>query len=174
MIEKKPHYLARAELQRTDWKLFRAMERQFASTEWCDWRDDLRKLASDPTGFDELPPEPPFGSPPFVAPLGYPDESGPSSEAPPTPLPDLGEKMVDYGDVGSEADWLGVPSWLAAEERDGESIEQRISRLTEAFRTRVNELTNLLLAGTITEDEDRERTLLLAKYNELAELGDRS
>lgn len=83
-------------------------------------------------------------------------------------------KLSDYGPVGDETDWLGVPAWLAAEERDGESMGDRISRLTEAFRARVNELNNLLLAGTSTEEEDRERTLLLAKYNELAELGDRS
>lgn len=61
MNDKKPHYLARAELQRTDWKLLRVMERQFASAAWCDWRDELRKLASNPEGFDDLPPEPAFG-----------------------------------------------------------------------------------------------------------------
>ncbi len=149
----------------------------------------------------ELDPDP-DASPKRVKtkPLPHPDESDPVSEAlvlereenerlraeneelkeklaatqlPPNPAE---TKLSDYGEVGprSETDWLGVPAWLAAEERDGESIGDRISRLTETFRARVNELTNLLLAGTITEDEDRERTRLLAKYNELAELGDRS
>jgi hypothetical protein len=56
--------LARADLQRTDWKLMRAMERQFAGTLWCDWRDAMRDIASKPEGHAEpLPPEPPFGTP---------------------------------------------------------------------------------------------------------------
>lgn len=53
--------LARVELQRTDWKLLRAMERFFAGAEWCDWRDQMRKIASNPDDYAEpLPPEPPF------------------------------------------------------------------------------------------------------------------
>jgi hypothetical protein len=57
-------FLAHVELQRTDWKLFRAMERRFAGAEWCDWRDAMREIASHPEGHAEpLPPEPPFGAP---------------------------------------------------------------------------------------------------------------
>lgn len=55
--------LARAELQRTDWKIMRAIERMAAGDAWCAWRNELRKIASNPEGFDDLPPEPPFGAP---------------------------------------------------------------------------------------------------------------
>jgi len=163
-----------------------------------------KQIVPEPISADERTeaPSPPTDGD-RVEPLGFPDEADPRdeelkdalaraeaaearvreleakvSEPPPMSLPPnpAETRLADYGEVGggSEADWLGVPAWLAAEERDGEAMPDRIARLTAKFKARVNELTNLLLDKTITEEQDRERTMLLAKYNDLAELGDRS
>ena len=75
----------------------------------------------------------------------------------------------------SEDDIAGIyPSWFEGEAQDGESVADRIARLSRKFRSRVNELTNKLLAGEITPEEEAERDNLMDQYNALAELGDRS
>lgn len=55
------HVLAKAELQRSDWRLIRALERSIAGEEWCDWRDEIRRLVRENEGVEDLPPEPAFG-----------------------------------------------------------------------------------------------------------------
>jgi hypothetical protein len=81
--------LARVELQRTDWKLIRTIERFYASAEWCDWRDKMREIASNPNAYAEpLPAEPPFGV-----------LDKPAPEPPPQLLPEPDALMRDYGQV---------------------------------------------------------------------------
>lgn len=76
--------LARVELQRTDWKLSRALERSMAGPEWCDWRDLMREIASNPERhYEPLPPEPDFGSP--VVKLEPAFDPPPEAEAAPPP-----------------------------------------------------------------------------------------
>lgn len=90
-------------------------------------------------------------------------------------LPDPDALMRDWGPVGADDEFAGVfPTWLVAEQRDGETVDARIQRLTETFRLRVNELNNLLLAGKIEPEQEEERDRLLKQYDELAKLGDRS
>jgi len=75
------HVLAKAELQRSDWKLLRALERSIAGEAWCNWRDEIRRLVRDPGEAKELPPEPPFGV--FVASEPAPVIEPPPPEPPP-------------------------------------------------------------------------------------------
>jgi hypothetical protein len=85
--------LARVELQRTDWKLLRAMERFYAGAEWCDWRDEMRQIASSPHLYSEpLPPEPPFRAAAPVEPP--PPEPAPVAE-PAVDLPPIDPKDTD-------------------------------------------------------------------------------
>ena len=66
------HVLAKAELQRTDWRLMRALERSLAGEDWCTWRDELRRLIHDNEGVEDIPAEPPFGGA-VAAPAPEPD-----------------------------------------------------------------------------------------------------
>lgn len=106
------------------------------------------------------------------------------SPIPPPPSPavvalekmeDVRAKLDAVRGGGSEDDIAGIyPSWFEGEAQDGESVADRIARLSRKFRARVNVLTNKLLAGEITPEEEAERDSLMDQYNALAELGDRS
>ena len=85
--------LARAELQRHDFKVMRKVEAIVAGKAWCAWRDELRLIASNPEAYDdELPPEPPFGDmaePVIEAVIEPTPEPEPEIEATPEPTPEL-------------------------------------------------------------------------------------
>lgn len=127
------------------------------------------------------------GSLPAAEPAPYIDLSErpvEESPIPPPPSPavvalekmeDVRAKLDAVRGGGSEDDIAGIyPSWFEGEAQDGESVADRIARLSRKFRARVNVLTNKLLAGEITPEEEAERDSLMDQYNALAELGDRS
>lgn len=153
-------YLAHVELQRTDWKLLRALERAFASAEWCDWRDAMREIASHPEGRTEpLPPEPPFS--------GAPNFSG----APKTIPFDLSAKLSDYAPAAE----ITTNDLLAADEATATAMVETMTRLQ---RKRFFELFNVELAelqqerGGPRENLEREREIesLLGMFARVGEM----
>jgi hypothetical protein len=171
-MSKLPNYLARAELQRSDWRIMRAVEREFASPEWCEWRDELRRLVGMVDGFDELPPEPPFGK---RAPSPPPVKTEPEPEAPLLPAPDA--LMSDWGPVGDEEaeEALTTDDLLAA---DDEAQTDVIGKLSRQRRKRFTELLNVELAeleqsrGGPKEDRKREAKIqrLLGVFARVGEM----
>jgi hypothetical protein len=142
-MSKLPNYLARAELQRSDWKIMRAVERKLASPEWCEWRDELRRLVAMVDGFDAIPPEPPFGGS-APTPAATPDprdeelaalrarlaelearDRSVFAEAPLLPAPDA--LMSDWGEVGA---YPGVPDDFVQLMTGDETLEQAVERMT--------------------------------------------
>jgi hypothetical protein len=124
--------LARAELQRTDWKIMRAIERMVAGDAWCAWRDELRSIASKPEGHDDLPPEPAFGAP------AQPEPTAPREEIVEVPVPAVVEEAAAF----PQAD--GIPDNLRSLMVDGEPPV----KFTERMRRRFRALKHLQIDGT--------------------------
>jgi hypothetical protein len=137
-MSKLPNYLARAELQRSDWRIMRAVEREFASPEWCEWRDKLRRLVGMVDGFDELPPEPPFGK---HIPSPPPVKTAPEPEAPLLPAPDA--LMSDYGPVGEGYDDVTGDMLLDAFEQDEAEAVAVIQVLSATRQRHLSEQLNV-------------------------------
>jgi hypothetical protein len=151
--------LARADLQRTDWKLMRAMERHFAGAEWCDWRDVMRGIASKPEGHAEpLPPEPPFGQIARNEPTTIPD---PEKEAlvsenarlraeieslravpPPEVMPGEDERLSDWGPVGDDIDITG-DDLLKVFEQDEASAAAAVRTMSALRQKHLSEQLNV-------------------------------
>lgn len=166
--------LARADLQRTDWKLFRAMERTFAGPEWCDWRDTMRNIASHPEGHAEpLPPEPPFGEP--VSELDALKDENAELKAELERLRAEAERTFPAMDE-KLSDWDAVPDEASLTTAD--LTEEVIQKLTAAKRKKFTELLNVELAelqqerGGPREDLTREAEIekLLGLFARVGEM----
>jgi hypothetical protein len=141
-MSKLPDYLARAELQRSEWKIMRAIERQVASPEWCSWRDELRRLVAMPEGFDAIPLEPHFGV--AVSRVTEPEQA----KAP--ILPALAEPENHFADL------------MLADE----TIDDARARISQRLR----ELRHYLIAPEIKVNEDGSVGLTPAEQAELQDL----
>lgn len=166
--------LAKAELQRRDYRILKAVASLVASPEWCEWRDKLCAIVNSPEGHIELPPEPPFGKPAAQA----------RAEPSPPPLPDLskleaiqhtlqsrpdtpeggyeygaGEEVItevepEPGGIGADPrPRLIASDWLKGQMKSGESLGAARNRLL----TEYNILLNKNVTASFANDAERIR-----------------
>lgn len=159
-MSKLPNYLARAELQRSDWRIMRAVERQLASSEWCEWRDELRRLVAIDEGFDAIPSEPPFGKQADLQ-LAAPVK------------PDLrNEELAALRARVAELETPSQPPQAEPETHFADLMlaDETIDDARERLSQRLRELRHYLIAPEIKPNEDGSVGLTSAEQSELQDL----